>query len=82
MGGGAKLVSVFFHGPAEVVDVVSVDGTLTQIDAGGARVLGHGVTSASMAQSASNEVVLDIIFSDGSLRQFDPFGDHFLGDVP
>ena len=74
---GARSAS-FAVGPfGEVAEVVSQDGTLTQIDATGAHALFGGVVAAQVSFGATGET-LDVVFASGHALQLDAFGVHQL----
>src|SRR5262245_9438982 len=74
---GARSVNAALGPFGEVVEVVLADGTLIQLDAAGAHVLGGGVLSASVAFGPSGEVV-EVVSLDGTLTQYDAAGAHVL----
>jgi hypothetical protein len=61
-----------------VVEVVAADGTLTQLDAAGAHLLGGGVSAADVAFGPGGEELL-VTFQDGQLVLFDAGGARLLG---
>ncbi len=71
-------VAIDRHG-RQVLEVVGTTGTLTQIDATGAHVLGGGFRSASVAFDRHGQEVLVAVELNGTLLQFDSRGAHVLG---
>ena len=59
-----------FGPQGQVVEFVSPDGVLTQIDATGAHTLGGSVRSANVAFGPAGETLV-VVFRNGMLAQFD-----------
>ncbi len=75
--GGVISVAVAFGPSGEVLEVVTNDGVLEQIDATGAHTLANNARSAAVAFGPAGEV-LEVIGQNGSLTQFDAAGSHPL----
>jgi hypothetical protein len=72
-----RSVSVAFGPAGQVVQLVSANGTFSQIDSTGRHVLGGGLRAASLAYGPAG-LVQELVSANGTLTQFDASGAHVL----